>query len=133
MNQIPNGNFSSIEQIRTQFIKSNNKKEDQNTKVKYQSFREVLDSERLVTQHKELKFSKHAIERLSRRNINLTKSQLDRLETGTLLAGKKGIKDSLVIVDNISFIVNVKNNTVVTAVNKTEKDTFTNIDGAVIM
>ena len=50
-------------------------------------------------------------------------------------ASKKGINDSLVLVDNLAFIVNVPNKTVVTAMDQTETDSnvFTNIDGAVIM
>jgi hypothetical protein len=37
------------------------------------------------------------------------------------------------MVDNLAFIVNVKNNTVITAVKDGEDKVFTNIDGAVIM
>ena len=50
-------------------------------------------------------------------------------------AGEKGIRESLVLVDQLAFIVNVKNNTVITAMDQTETDEniFTNIDGAVIM
>jgi hypothetical protein len=36
------------------------------------------------------------------------------------------------MVDDLAFIVNVKNKTVVTAVNDGEDRVFTNIDGAVI-
>jgi len=47
----------------------------------------------------------------------------------------KGINDSLVLVDQLAFIVNIPNHTVVTAMNQTEADEsiFTNIDGAVII
>ena len=36
------------------------------------------------------------------------------------------------MVDNLAFIVNVKNNTVVTALGDSSDSVFTNIDGAVI-
>ena len=36
------------------------------------------------------------------------------------------------MVDSLAFIVNVKNNTVITAVNDVKDAVFTNIDGAVI-
>ena len=62
----------------------------------------------------------------------MSKTQLERLEQGTNKAREKGIKESLVMVDDLAFIVNVKNNTVVTAVNNSEDGVFTNIDGAVI-
>ena len=73
--------------------------------------------------------------RLMERNISLTKEQNDRLENGVQKAVEKGIKDSLVMVDSLAFIVNVPNKTVVTAMDQKETPTniFTNIDGAVIM
>lgn len=82
-----------------------------------------------------LRFSKHAMGRLADRNIRLTDEQIERLSDGTQKAGAKGIKESLVIVDQLAFIVNVPNQTVVTAMDQTEteENIFTNIDGAVIM
>ncbi len=72
--------------------------------------------------------------RLSLRNIELTQDQMQRLNQGKIEAGEKGIKDSLILVDQLAFIVNVPNNTVVTAMDQTENksNVFTNIDGAVI-
>ncbi len=82
-----------------------------------------------------IKFSKHASLRLSDRNIELSDGQLERLTSGTQKAGEKGINESLVIMDELAFIVNVKNNTVITAMDQSEADenVFTNIDGAVIV
>ena len=73
--------------------------------------------------------------RLTDRNISLSAEQSERLETGVLRAGEKGIEESLVIVDSLAFIVNVPNKTVVTALDQSESgnNIFTNIDGAVIM
>ena len=81
-----------------------------------------------------MKFSKHAANRLNDRKIELTGNQLERLNEGTRKADAKGINESLVLVDNLAFIVNVKNNTVVTAMEQTEAGDhiYTNIDGAVI-
>ena len=73
--------------------------------------------------------------RLADRNIELSHAQLERLESGTEKAGQKGIRDSLVIVDQLAFIVNVPNKTVVTAMDSTDtgENIFTNINGAVII
>ena len=81
-----------------------------------------------------VKFSKHAMNRLSLRNLELTQEQMQRLNQGTIEAGEKGIKDSLILVDQLAFIVNVPSSTVVTAMDQTENknNVFTNIDGAVI-
>ena len=49
----------------------------------------------------------------------------------------KGMKESLVMVDELAFIVNVRSNTVITAMSvgsgDSEEAVFTNIDGAVII
>ena len=57
---------------------------------------------------------------------------MERLENGTTKAREKGIRESLVMVDDLAFIVNVKSNIVVTAVGGSADSIFTNIDGAVI-
>lgn len=97
------------------------------------SFQEVLQKK--VETDNNLRFSKHASVRLQQRGIDLTDGQLERLMDGTRKAGQKGIKDSLVIVDELAFIVNVPNSTVVTAMDSKDAvdNIFTNIDGAVIM
>lgn len=97
------------------------------------SFQEVLQKK--VQTDNNLRFSKHASVRLQQRGIDLTDGQLERLMDGTRKAGQKGIKDSLVIVDELAFIVNVPNSTVVTAMDSKDavENIFTNIDGAVIM
>ena len=86
-------------------------------------------------EHSELKFSKHAAQRLASRNIDLTESVNARLQNGVEEASRKGIQESLVLVDQLAFIVNVPNRTVVTAMDQTEtkNNVFTNIDGAVII
>ena len=83
----------------------------------------------------EIRFSKHASNRLADRNLTLSDNQLSRLTEGLRKAGEKGIKESLVMVDQLAFIVNVPSNTVITAMDQTQarENVFTNIDGAVIV
>lgn len=101
------------------------------------SFQEILTQKEAQTTSTDraLKFSKHAANRLADRNIRLTDEQMERLSDGTQRAGAKGIKESLVVVDQLAFIVNVPNHTVVTAMDQkeTQENIFTNIDGAVFM
>ena len=128
---IQNNQFLSIEQLKDQYLSSpvkNTGKPIQNGL----SFRDILNQQ--TTAGTELKFSKHASSRLADRNIELTKEQMDRLTEGTNKAGSKGIKDSLVMVDHLAFIVNIPKNTVITAMDQSQADEniFTNIDGAVI-
>ena len=80
----------------------------------------------------EILFSKHASKRLETRQIDMSADQKERLLEATCKAKAKGMKESLVMVDDFAFIVNVKNNLVITAVNDTKNAVFTNIDGAII-
>ena len=122
---IVNGTFPSIEQVTDNYLKQPAvRNTGGNDEAK--SFSEVFDS---------LKFSKHASSRLKDRDIELTGSQIDRLNAGMQKANEKGINESLVLMDQMAFIVNVKNNTVITALNDQEmkENVFTNIDGAIIV
>jgi flagellar operon protein len=80
------------------------------------------------------KFSRHALERVSRRGIDLDQSTLQRLAGGMSRAATKGSRAAVVFVDNTAFVVSVPNNTVVTAVGSEHmhEHVFTNIDSAVI-
>lgn len=129
---IQNGQFLSIEQLQDQYLKQQKKTTDTKTSQGL-SFQDILSRQSAGTT--EVKFSKHASNRLAERNIELTDNQMERLNEGTVKAGAKGIKESLVMVDEMAFIVNVPSNTVITAMNQSDanENVFTNIDGAVIM
>ena len=80
------------------------------------------------------KFSRHALERLQQRGIDLGQPTLGRLTDGVSRAASKGSKNSVVFVDGTAFVVSVANNTVITAVGAEHmrEHVFTNIDSAVI-
>lgn len=79
-------------------------------------------------------FSRHALERVSRRGIALDGNTVQRLTQGVSRAANKGSRDAVVFVDNTAFVVSVPNNTVITAVGSEHmrEHVFTNIDSAVI-
>jgi flagellar operon protein len=81
-----------------------------------------------------LRFSKHAVERVRRRGIELGPATLGRLQEGVGRAAGKGSRDSIVLVDGTAFVVSVPNRTVITAVGSEHMrdHVFTNIDSAVI-
>ncbi len=121
----------SIEQATELFIQ-NKKHSNAGAKEEKASFQDIFKEKINITG--DVKFSKHANERLESRNINLSSEQIERLNEGVSKARGKSINESLVMMDNLAFIVNIKNNTVVTALEQNEKDNvFTNIDGAVIV
>jgi len=122
----------SIEQMHGQLLNKGQTPVQGRENLAGQSFADILEQKR-VDGKEEVKFSKHATERLMSRNIDLTMSQKERLNHAVKAAEAKGIKESLVMLDNLAFIVNVKNNTVVTAVTGGEERIFSNIDGAVVV
>ncbi len=127
---IHNSGYSSIEQVRGKLATQTGQTTKSNgvESTAAQTFGEIFRER----QTESLKFSKHANERLETRNISITDSQKERLEDATAKAKEKGMNESLVMVDNLAFIVNVKSNMVVTAVNDVQQGVFTNIDGAII-
>lgn len=82
-----------------------------------------------------VKFSNHAIDRIQSRGIKFSPEQLGRLQKGVEKAAAKGSQNSLVLVDDTAMIVSVKNNTVVTVMDKSmlKENVFTNIDSTVVM
>ena len=129
-----NSNFLSIEQVQSQYLNNKPKQTNLQPTSNGFTFNQVLEQIQNQNAADGVKFSKHAMGRLNDRNIELTKSQMDRLNKGIIQAEDKGINESLILVDQLAFIVNVPNNTVVTAMDQTSTDSnvFTNIDGAVI-
>ena len=133
--RILNEHSPSIEETASKYL-SNAVGQVKNEAEDTKSFAEILSKKQTEsTDNQELRFSKHASNRLNDRNIELSDSQIDRLQAGMQRANRKGINETLVIMDQLAFIVNAKNNTVITAMDQTEADenVFTNIDGAVIV
>lgn len=130
--KIQTNSFHSLEQVQNEYL-------NQIPKIPLAkqagglSFQEILEQASGIK--REVRFSKHASNRLNIRNIELTDGQMERLNEGAKRAQAKGIKDSLVLVDSLAFIVNVPSSTVVTAMEQSEaqENIFTNIDGAVII
>jgi flagellar operon protein len=80
-----------------------------------------------------VKFSNHAQKRLEVRSIELDKGSIDRLSTAVDKAQAHGAKESLILMDDLAFIVNVPDRTVVTTVdmNRRKEGVFTQIDTVV--
>jgi flagellar operon protein len=96
------------------------------------NFKEIFDK---INRNDKVNFSKHALQRLEKRNIDLTDEDINKISDAVNRAKKKGIKDALIILDDNAFITSIKNNMVITAASGKElkENVFTNIDGAVII
>ena len=79
-------------------------------------------------------FSKHALDRLARRSVDVSAQTIARLTDGISRAAGKGSRNAVVFVDGTAFVTSVQNNTVITAVtpDHMREHVFTNIDSAVI-
>ena len=84
---------------------------------------------------KTLKFSNHAVERMSQRGISFTPEQMTKIEEAAEKASAKGAKETLIFTDDHALIVSAKNKTIVTVMDKaTMKDNvFTKIDATVVL
>lgn len=133
--KIQGNQFLSMERLQDQYLNAG-RQQAETSKQNGVSFQDILSGKTDgIRADSEVRFSKHAANRLVDRNIELTREQVERLNMGAAKASAKGINESLVIVDSLAFIVNVPNQTVITAMDQTEtsENVFTNIDGAVII
>lgn len=96
------------------------------------SFREVFESKLRTNQ---INVSKHAQERILLRGIEIGEIEVDGINKAIELAGSKGVRDSLVIVNGKAFVINIPTRTIITAIEEEDLKNriFTNIDGAVIL
>ena len=124
---IVNKSFVSIDEIRSKQNGGAGQIAEKTGSDSGKSFDRVL-----LDKADQIKFSRHAAKRLETRNISISEEQKARLEDAAEQAMEKGMTESLVMVDDLAFILNVRNKTIVTAVNDTANAVFTNIDGAII-
>ena len=95
-------------------------------------FQKLLEK---TMEQSEIRFSSHAVERLRLRNIMLSNEDILRLNTAVNRAEEKGSRDSLVLMNNMAFVVSVKNKTIVTALtnDQMQDKVITNIDSTVLV
>ncbi|GBF11606.1 TIGR02530 family flagellar biosynthesis protein [Tepidibacillus infernus] len=98
------------------------------------NFNTIL-SDKLDQANQGVKFSAHAQQRLTSRGIQLDIKSIDQLNEAVQKAAQKGAKDSLILLQDLAFIVNIPNRVVVTTIDQTsmKEHIFTNIDSAIIL
>jgi flagellar operon protein len=82
-----------------------------------------------------LKFSNHAVERMSQRGMTFSPEQMTKIENAARKASEKGSKETLIFADDSALIVSLKTNTIVTVMDKNalKENVFTNIDSTVMV
>lgn len=83
----------------------------------------------------DVKFSQHAVQRMKERGIEVTQELIHRINQGMSKAQAKGAKESLFLIDDHAFVISVKNQTVITAMEREDmqEQMVTNIDSAVLL
>lgn len=122
-------NSVNVRQLEQRLIDKSRSRE---SKEASQDFGRILEK---ISSKEEIKFSKHARERLETRKIDLRPEDYERLNSAFKKAENKGVKEALILMNDNAFIASINNKTVITAVEREAlKDSvFTNIDGAVIV
>jgi flagellar operon protein len=117
--------LSVIEPAKKQEFINENRNVEKNT-----DFKEVLDD-----QLKDLKISGHAAKRLKERNLEMDPLEFLKLKEAVSQLRKKGGNDSLVITGKAAYIIDIKNQTIVTAMDKEnmENNVFTKIDSTMVI
>jgi len=107
---------------------------DNSTRINSQSPATSFDSV-FQQELEKIKFSNHALKRLENRNIQLGESEINKIQNAVERAELKGSKDSLVMMEDTAYIVNIPNRTVVTAMalGSSNDNIFTNIDSVVFV
>ena len=81
-----------------------------------------------------MRVSHHIQKRLESRQIELSPDHVHRLADAVGKAGDRGSRESVVLMDDLAFVVSLRNKTLVTAVDAASRreNVFTNIDSVVI-
>lgn len=100
-----------------------------------QIFAESLEQTTNKKQVSSLSFSQHALQRLQESNITLMPDEITRLESGVQKARQKGARETLVLMDQVAYVISVQNQKVITAVDqgRMKDNIFTNIDSAIFV
>ena len=97
------------------------------------SFKEILDEK--IFKDNSISFSDRASKILNEINGHLTTEQMNRLESGLGKLKKKGIVSGILLMDSTAFVLNVKNQTVVTTIgqNRIQENIFSNFDAFAVV
>ncbi|MBK9292868.1 MAG: hypothetical protein IPM57_00220 [Oligoflexia bacterium] len=104
-------------------------------KTKVTDAKAVIANSGLANKIEGVKFSQHALERMSTRGISFKPEEMLKLNDAIEKAAQKGSRESLVLMGDSALIVSIKNKTVVTAMDREamKENVFTNIDSTVIL
>lgn len=114
-------------------IVQRNKIDNSSLKAGSEDFKDMFCRE--MAGDREIKFSRHASERLFSRGIELNNEQLAKIADALDKAEGKGSRETLILTNEAALVVSVKNRTVITAFDRENlrEGVITSIDSAVII
>lgn len=97
------------------------------------NFKDIFHQE--INKQESFTMSKHALDRLSSRNIKFNENDMKAINQGINKAEEKGAKNSVIFYKDVAFVTSITNRTVITAVDKdsAKDNVFTNIDSVVLI
>jgi flagellar operon protein len=132
-NNLPAINRTALADGTSSAVRDNASKGTETTK-----FSDFLAKEQALAGSSEshgIHFSGHAKKRISERNLEVDSDEFLKLRSAMDKLKVKGGNDSLVVTSKAAYIVDVKNNTVVTALDKEQmsENVFTKIDSTMFI
>ena len=127
-----NNNFGEVKSVKPEnkTVRTVNPGKKNFSSILEDKFRE----QRVEKELKGIILSKHAAARLRSRELALTAVETDKLQRAVDTASKKGCRESLCLIGNKAFVVNIKNRTIITAMrlDRMADNIITNIDSAIL-
>lgn len=116
--------------MRIQGIPSNSIQQNQNKKPmmdrSFDTF--IKEAQKNTPNESDIKISNHAQKRMNERGFLLAERDLSTITSAVEELDEKGSKNSLLIYKDMALIASIHNRTIITALNRDEVDTITNID-----
>lgn len=124
INPIPIGQVTNNEQVAASSASTS----------KQTGFKDLL-LKKLDKSEQPLKFSKHALERMERREIKFTDEQLKKINDFIDKAAQKGAKESVFVMDGQAMVISIDNRTVITCMDTqdAQENIFTNVDSVAFL
>jgi flagellar operon protein len=125
--------YSQFRPVGAGLVPSETYKQQKGKSIQKESFSAQLQA--AIQSTSKLVVSKHAQERLTQRDIQISSDDWKKIEEKVSEAGKLGVTDSLVLLPEAALIISAKNKTVITALNREEaaSQIFTNINGTIVL
>ena len=129
--RVINGKLHLIEDISS--VNNIKHQTSKNNAASGTDFKDILSNQ--INKNQSFVISKHAKDRLDQRNINFNEADMEQINEGINKAESKGCKDCLICYKGNALVTNIKNRTVITAMDNdsSKGNVFTNIDSVLFI